>query len=93
MSDQATISNSNEEAFAKGKGKADPTQELSMDEESESESENEIVSLQFLHAITSLILTSLRVTRLTMVCVPHCHPNNPCLNDRMRLTGHQLPPY
>ena len=93
MSDQATISNSNEEAFAKGKGKADPTQELSMDEESESESENEIVSLQFLRAITSLILTSLRVTRPTMVCVPHCHPSNPCLNDHMRLNGHQLPPY
>ncbi|MBZ6375389.1 MAG: hypothetical protein LBE67_10415 [Kocuria palustris] len=47
MADQTTISNPNEEAFAKGKGKADPTQDMSMDEESESESENEIVSLQF----------------------------------------------
>jgi hypothetical protein len=53
MADQATISNPNEEAFAKGKGKADPTQDMSMDEESESESENEIVSLQTPRRTTS----------------------------------------
>ena len=71
MADQATISNSNEEAFAKGKGKADPTQDMSMDEESESESENEIVSLQCPRPTTSFfVLTFLRVTRPTMVCTP-----------------------
>lgn len=70
MADQATISNSNEEAFAKGKGKADPTQDMSMDEDSESESENEIVSLQLPCPPTSLMLTFLRVTRPTMVCTP-----------------------
>lgn len=69
MADQATISNSNEQAFAKGKGKADPTQDMSMDEESESESENEVVSLQLTHPSTDFMLT-LRVARLTMVCTP-----------------------
>lgn len=93
MAGQATISNSNEETFAKGKGKVDPTQDMSMDEESESESENEIVSLQFIRPPTSFMLTFLRVTRPTMVCTPHYHPSNPSLNDDMLQNDHQLPLY
>lgn len=94
MADQATISNPNEEAFAKGKGKADPTQDMSMDEESESESENEIVSNNFHAHPISFMLTSLRVTRLTMVCTrPQLSPKQPCLNDHMLQNDHQLPSY
>ena len=69
MGDQATFSNSNEEAFAKGKGKADPTQDMNMDSESDSESENEIVGLRsFTDINLCFVLTLLRVSRLTMVC-------------------------
>lgn len=74
MADQATISNSNEQAFAKGKGKADPTQDMSMDEESESESENEIVSLQFTHPSTDFMLTLLACCQADNGVYPHYHP-------------------